>query len=163
MSTQVEKDPAIVIRNVEPGDRLAWESLFQGYARFYQLPMNEEILSRCWSWLLAPDHPEEGIVATLPNGELVGLVHFRSVPETLLARESGFLDDLFVSDAHRGRGVGRGLIAAVAKIAQERGWSALRWITAQDNAQAQLLYDDMAEKTAWLTYELNLPAEPTPL
>lgn len=160
MNTRAKQAQAMVIRNVQPQDRLAWEQLFQGYARFYKVPMNEDILSRSWSWILAPDHPVEGIVASLPSGELIGLAHYRPVPETLLGRESGFLDDLFVLDEYRGRGVGRRLIAAVSHIARERGWSALRWITAQDNAQAQILYDTLAEKTAWLTYELDLPAEP---
>ena len=161
MSTALDKGEGLVIRPVGPGDRQAWERLFRAYAQFYKVPMTQDILSRSWSWLMAADHPVEGLLASLPNGELIGLAHYRWVPETLLGRNSGFLDDLLVLDEYRGRGVGRRLIAAVAQVAQERGWSTLRWITAHDNAQAQLLYDGMATKTDWVTYELDVPAERT--
>jgi GNAT superfamily N-acetyltransferase len=38
-----------------------------------------------------------------------------------------FLEDLFVREAFRGRRVGKGLLAAVAGIAQREGCRALRW------------------------------------
>lgn len=161
MNTPLVNDADLLIRPVEPGDRPAWARLFRAYAQFYKVPMNEDILSRSWSWLMAADHPVEGLLASLPSGELIGLAHYRWVPETLLGRDSGFLDDLLVADEYRGRGVGRRLIAAVAQVAQERGWSTLRWITAHDNVQAQLLYDGMATKTDWVTYELDPVTERT--
>ncbi|MEG1770006.1 MAG: GNAT family N-acetyltransferase, partial [Comamonas sp.] len=86
----------------------------------------------------------------------VGLAHFRAFPEPLLGQELGFLDDLFVPLAHRGQGTGRKLIEAVAAIARQRGWPVLRWITAQDNAAARRLYDQMARATPWVTYDLDV-------
>ena len=38
-----------------------------------------------------------------------------------------FLEDLFVRGAFRGRKIGRGLLAAVARIAEREGCHALRW------------------------------------
>ncbi|MDR0214085.1 MAG: GNAT family N-acetyltransferase [Comamonas sp.] len=112
--------PAITIRSLEPGDREQWEQLYRQYAEFYRATMNDAILDRTWSWLMDLGHPEEGIVAELATGELVGLAHYRPFPEPLLGQDAGFLDDLFVSTAHRGQGVGRGLIASVASIARDR-------------------------------------------
>lgn len=86
----------------------------------------------------------------------MGLAHYRAFPEPLLGKELGFLDDLFVPPAHRGQGVGRQLIEAVAAIARQRGWPVLRWITAQDNAAARSLYDQLAQTTAWVTYDLDV-------
>ena len=56
----------------------------------------------------------------------------------------------------RGKGVGRALITRLGEMAQERGFNKVRWITAEDNHTAQRLYDDMAEKTTWVTYDYRV-------
>ena len=63
------------------------------------------------------------------------------------------LDDLFADPAARGRGVGAALIAQLQQIARDEGATVVRWITADDNATAQRLYDRVATKTRWLTYD----------
>ncbi len=70
----------------------------------------------------------------------------------------GRVGDVIIKLACRGvggRGVGRQLIEHLATIARERGWPSIRWITATDNATARRLYDDVAEATHWVTYELK--------
>ncbi|QCS63900.1 GNAT family N-acetyltransferase [Achromobacter denitrificans] len=150
-----QRADAITIRNVDPDDREPWAALYRQYAAFYRAEMDEDILRRTWSWLMRPEHPEEGIVAAKANGELVGLAHYRPYPKPLLGREAGYLDDLYVAGAHRGQGIGRGLIAAVAAIAHARGWPLVRWITARDNDEARRLYDGVARATDWVTYDLK--------
>ncbi|USY25289.1 GNAT family N-acetyltransferase [Alcaligenes sp. 1735tsa3] len=144
------------IRDLQPQDRAAWESLYRQYAEFYKEPMNEDILARTWSWLLDAQHPLQGKVVATANGALLGLAHYRPFPEPLLGKDAGFLDDLFVSPDQRGSGLGRRLIEAVAQAGKEQGWPFLRWITAQDNVQARRLYDGLTQATAWVTYDLNL-------
>ncbi len=140
------------IRPVRPTDAPAWRALYKGYATFYQVPMTEDILDRTWAWLHDPAHPLEGLVA-VSDGDLVGFAHFRQQPQPLLGREAGFLDDLFVDPAQRGRGAGRLLIGALTDIARSRDWPMLSWITASDNATARRLYDDVATAAIWVTYE----------
>jgi ribosomal protein S18 acetylase RimI-like enzyme len=65
-----------------------------------------------------------------------------------------FLDDLFTEASVRGRGVGRALILRLAEIARGRGAAKVRWVTAHDNHTAQRLYDDVATRTDWVTYDL---------
>lgn len=148
---------SLTIRAIAAGDRPAWERLYRGYAAFYQVPMNDALLEATWRWLMGQERRVEGLVA-LRRGELVGLAHYRSFPEPLLGKDLGFLDDLFVPPAHRGQGVGRQLIEAVSAIARQRGWPVLRWITAEDNAKARHLYDQLAQATAWVTYDLDVAA-----
>lgn len=146
----------IFIRPAEPVDALAWRELYRQYGEFYQTPMDEDVLDRVWNWLLDTGHPLNAILAIAPDNAMAGLAHYRAFPEALLGRDAGFLDDLFVSPAQRGKGVGRSLIKGVAKIAKARGWPFVRWITAEDNASARRLYDDVAAKTRWVTYDLNV-------
>jgi len=51
-----------------------------------------------------------------------------------------FLEDLFVRAAARGRGVGRGLLARVARAAKERGCGRLEWSTLDWNEPAIRFY-----------------------
>ena len=85
---------------------------------------------------------------------MVGLGHYRRMPSPLRGIEIGFLDDLFVNPSARGARVGELLIARLVEIAKERGWGKIRWITADDNYRARTLYDRVAVKTAWNTYEV---------
>ena len=53
-------------------------------------------------------------------------------------------------------GAGRELITACLQRCRERGAAKLVWETAPDNVVAQRLYDALgAEKSTWLTYELD--------
>jgi GNAT superfamily N-acetyltransferase len=54
-----------------------------------------------------------------------------------------FLEDLFVREAFRGRRVGKGLLAAVARIAQGEGCHALRWEVLDWNRTAVEFYESL--------------------
>ena len=147
---------AIIIRAVEKKDRTAWNALYQGYAEFYKVTQTQEMRDKVWSWLFDNAHETEGLVAVDDRGTVIGLTHFRPFARPLSATTGGFLDDLFVVPEARGSGAARLLIEAVAAIGTSRGWSVIRWITAEDNYRARSLYDKVAEKTKWATYDLKL-------
>lgn len=144
------------IRRPEAGDRSDWDRLYRGYADFYRVTQTEAMRDRVWGWLHDPAHPTEGLVAQAGDGGLIGLAHFRPFARPLSATTGGFLDDLFVDPAARGSGAAEALIRAVADLGRARGWSVIRWITAEDNYRARGLYDRLAERTRWLTYDIRL-------
>lgn len=68
------------------------------------------------------------------EGEAVGFALFFHNFSTFLCRPGLYLEDLFVKEEFRGKGIGLALISAVGKIAVERGcgrveWSVLDWNT----------------------------------
>lgn len=132
-----------------------WRRLYQGYAEFYRVPMDDAIALRLWGWIRDPAVEVEARLAEDASGRVVGLAHFRKMARPLSASWAGFLDDLFVDPAERGQRIGELLIDAVAQVARERGWTVLRWITAEDNDRARRLYDRVATKTTWVTYEIR--------
>lgn len=146
----------ITIRSVEQRDRPEWNALYQGYADFYKVTQTPEMRDRVWQWLFDESHETEGLVAVDDKGILIGLTHFRPFARPLSATTGGFLDDLFVPPSSRGSGAARLLIEAVAQIGKQRGWSVIRWITAEDNYRARSLYDKIADKTKWATYDMKL-------
>lgn len=63
----------------------------------------------------------EAILAFL-GGEPAGVALFHSRFSTWLGRPGLYLEDLYVCEHARGKGVGRRLMARLAAIAIERGW-----------------------------------------
>ena len=146
----------IKTRAVAEGDRDQWEVLYQGYAAFYKTEQSAEMRARVWDWLFDPGHEVEGLVAEGADGRLVGLAHYRAFARPLAAATGGFLDDLFVDPQARGSGAAAALIDGVKAEGEKRGWSVVRWITAEDNYRARGLYDRVAEQTRWVTYDIKL-------
>ena len=91
-----------MIRFVKDQDYEGWKKLYFQYGEFYQVPMTHEGLSRVWNWLHDSSHEMEGLVYE-KTGRIVGLAHFRRMPNPLRACDIGFLDDLFVDPAERGQ------------------------------------------------------------
>ena len=143
------------IRKPQAEDFAAWATLYAGYAAFYGVTQTDEMRARVWSWLQDGGHPVQGLVAA-EGGRLIGLAHFRPFSRPLSATTGGFLDDLFVDPVARGSGAAASLIAAVKAEGQAQGWSVIRWITADDNYRARTLYDRVAERTKWVTYDIRL-------
>ncbi|SHE91698.1 Acetyltransferase (GNAT) family protein [Litoreibacter ascidiaceicola] len=149
---------AMKIRAVAAGDRKSWGALYKGYAAFYGVAQTDDMRDRVWEWLMDSDHEVNGFVAEV-DGALVGLAHYRPFARPLAAGTGGFLDDLFVNPDARGLKVGEALISAVQAEGRNRGWGVVRWITADDNYRARGLYDRLATRTGWVTYDLDVDGE----
>lgn len=145
----------MIIRGPEAGDFEAWARLYAGYAAFYRVEQTEEMRARVWSWIGDPGHEVQGLVAEV-DGVLVGLAHLRPFARPLSASVGGFLDDLFVDPEARGSGAAKALIGAVEAEGRRRGWTVLRWITAENNYRARGVYDQVATRTPWVTYDIKL-------
>ena len=139
-----------------PGHRAAWEALYAGYAAFYGVEQTPAMRATVWGWLHDAGHEVDGLLALATDCRPVGLAHFRPFARPLTASTGGFLDDLFVEPEARGSGAAQALIEAVAAQGRARGWSVLRWITAEDNYRGRAVYDRVAARTKWLTYEIKL-------
>ena len=140
----------------EPRHREEWERLYAGYAAFYQVTQTPEMRATVWGWIMDPAHEVKALVAEDAGGRPIGLAHYRPFARPLSASTGGFLDDLFVDPAHRGARVADTLIEALVGIGRERGWSVIRWITADTNYRGRAVYDRLAARTPWLTYDIKL-------
>ncbi|MEX0502153.1 N-acetyltransferase family protein [Alphaproteobacteria bacterium LSUCC0719] len=145
----------ITVRPVEAADHAGWERLYRGYADFYSVATDDAKLQTFFGWLLDPVHVCEGLVAQTASGDLVGLAHIRAMPSPLRGAEVGFLDDLFVDPEHRGSGAAETLLREIDTIAAVRGWDIVRWITRDNNYRARSLYDRLAVRSDWITYEMT--------
>ena len=145
----------LTIRPIRAEDRTAWDALYAGYARFYKVDQTEAMRDRVWSWLMDPDHEVKGLIAE-QDGTPIGLTHYRPFFSPLRAAQSCFLDDLFVDPDARGSGAAPALIEGVVEVARTKGWLVVRWITADNNYRARGVYDRLAERTPWVTYDIKV-------
>jgi GNAT superfamily N-acetyltransferase len=122
------------IRRAERGDVELLLAMIRELAEYERarerVTGTEELLAKA---LFGRDPAAEAVIAEL-NDEPVGFALFFRTFSTWLCRPGLYLEDLFVRPAHRRAGVGRALLAHVARIAIERDcarldWSALGWNT----------------------------------
>lgn len=145
----------VTVRPIAPADEAVWRRLFRDYGVFYETTFDDAQLDHVWALLLDPAGRVDALVAEL-DGTVVGMAHYRSHPDTFSTGTDWYLDDLFTDPSARGSGVGTALIEHLTALARATGPGTLRWITADDNATAQRVYDRLAKKTTWVTYEVRL-------
>ncbi len=78
------------------------------------------------------DRPAAEVILAEVDGRAVGFALFFPTFSTFRGQPGLYLEDLFVRAEHRGRGIGKALLASVARLAVARGrgrleWSVLDW------------------------------------
>ena len=145
----------IEIQQAQMTDLDAVVPLFDDYRRFYRAASNlalaaafvgERLRSRDSVILLARDG----------DGTALGFTQLYPSFSSVRCTRIFVLNDLYVADFGRGRGVGRALLAAARSRAQEVGAARLVLETAVDNRTAQVLYESFGfeRETGAFTYAL---------
>ncbi len=144
----------VTVRRVEDNEFFTWLDLYAGYGEFYENPLSDEKALLVWSWITDASNELEAYFAVNDDGEPIGLAHVREFARPLDGSRGLYLDDLFVAPDARGDGAGTAILESLRDQARERGLSVVRWITAKDNEPARRVYDRVASKTKWVTYDL---------
>ena len=107
------------VRAIERSDREHWAPLWRAYLEFYRAAETAEATDATWARIFDPLEPVHAVVAARGD-RLVGFSHYLFQRSTWLVESRCYLQDLYVSPAERGGGVGRALIGAVAAAARRR-------------------------------------------
>jgi GNAT superfamily N-acetyltransferase len=145
----------MIIRNLVASDYSTWRPLWDGYCSFYEVALAESITQRTWS-LLTDARSKVGGRLAVQDGKVIGFAHHVVHPTTWTASDACYLEDLFVSPAARGGGVGRALIDDLLALCDARGWSRLYWHTNADNHTARRLYDSYTPADPFVRYRIPL-------
>lgn len=152
------------VRSVRVDEFESWTRLFRGYAEFYHCPTSDEHQQQIWGWI-HQDRSVEALVAVPVDeageetGPPQGLAHLRVWVRPLRGVVCGYLDDLYVEPLFRGSGVVDALFAEINRLGLERKWTVVRWTTADDNYRARTVYDQLATRTTWITYDMTPAAQ----
>src|SRR5437660_2769593 len=136
------------VRFVTRQDYDRWLALWDGYNAFYgrsgTTALSPEITAMTWARFFDAYEPVHALVAE-SDGELLGLTHYLFHRSTTAIAPVCYLQDLFTSEAARGKGVGRALINGVYEQARLAGSPRVYWQTHETNLAAMQLYNKVAE------------------
>jgi GNAT superfamily N-acetyltransferase len=141
----------VVIRPVREDERAAWEPLWAGYLTFYKTSVPVATTDETWRRFHDEAEPMF-VLGAYVDDRLTGIVHYLFHRSTWTVGNYCYLQDLFVSKEARGFGVGRKLIEAVYEKAKAAGASRVHWLTQFENARAQILYDEVADRSGFMQY-----------
>lgn len=103
------------------------------------------------------ESPAAQVVLAMVGHEAAGFALWFRNYSTFLAKPGIYLEDLFVFPQHRGRGIGRMLLAHLARIAVSRGYGRLEWAVLDWNEDAIRFYQSLGAvpMSDWTTYRVT--------
>lgn len=143
------------IRDAQPADEATWQRLWRDYLTFYKVDLPDDITSHTWTRILDPSSRVAMRLAFV-DGEMAGFAIHHFHDSTWSMTPDCYLEDLYVDERFRGRGIGRALIDDLIALAKAKGWSRLYWHTDHDNATARKLYDTYAKEDGHVRYRVHL-------
>ncbi len=132
--------------------------LMRAYCDFYSAsPSDADLLRLAQTLIDDPEHEGVQLLARDQDGQSVGFATLYWSWSTTDAARIGVMNDLFVAEAARGRGLAESLIEACRAECAGRGIPRLTWQTAPDNLRAQAVYDRIGgQREQWIDYWLDL-------
>ena len=146
----------MIVRDAVADDRAGWERLWAGYLAHYGVEVPDAIRDHTWARCLDAGTAVGMRVVPGAHGPIEGFAIHVLHPSTWAMGESCYLEDLFVAEHARGKGVARALIDDLIAQGRAKGWSHVYWVTEEENARARALYDSYAPADGYVRYRLTL-------
>jgi GNAT superfamily N-acetyltransferase len=146
----------IVISKVEERNVQHLVHLIEELAHFEHLvPPDEAARRRLEADALKPDPPFRGFLADV-DGKAVGYITYYFTYSTFQGRPVMFLEDIFVLQEARRKGVGEALFRFCLEEAQLRGCARMEWAVLTWNERAIKFYERMGGKRLdWYLYRIE--------
>lgn len=148
-----------MIRNARPGDEAGIVAMIHALAEFERAPQECTVTeAQITAALFGEDPPARCFIAEA-DGEVGAMALWFRNFSTWDGVAGIHLEDLFVHERFRRRGLARALLAALARECVEHGYSRLSWAVLDWNADAIALYDSVGGRpmTEWITYRVSGP------
>lgn len=129
----------IYIQPIQEKDFEELASLFQEFATFEKVP---EMMTNSVEKMKEEKEYFHGFVARDENENILGYVTYFFAYYTWVGK-SLYMDDLYVRDEYRGKGVGSNLINKVISFAKEQKCNRLRWQVSNWNHPAISFYENL--------------------
>jgi len=142
-----------VLRAASPDDVPVILSCIHGLADYEKLGHEVVATEALLRETLFGSRPAAEVILAFHDTDVAGFALFFHSYSTFLARPGIYLEDLFVLPAYRGRGVGKLLLARLARLALDRGCGRLEWSVLDWNVDAIRFYRSIGARamTEWTT------------
>ncbi len=131
------------LRAAELRDVTAIVELIRALAEFEELTHLLQVTPEKLRPHLFGEKPVAEALVAESEGVVVAFALFFTNFSTFLAQPGLYLEDLFVTPAERGRGIGEAMLTRLAKLAVERGYGRFEWSVLDWNANAIRFYERM--------------------
>lgn len=150
-------NPTVVLRAATESDVPVILELIQGLAEYER--MRDECVAteaRLRDTLFGAS-PKAEVLLAESQGEVAGFALFCGNYSTFLAQPGIWLEDLFVRPQFRGAGIGRALLAHLARLAVERGCGRVEWSVLDWNEPSIGFYQSLGARglVEWTTFRLT--------
>ena len=135
------RTPAVVVREANETDV---ESLFELIIAIAEHHNQREFVRTSVSTLREDGfglNPRFGAILAEADGQLVGYASFTWNYSIWLGSAFMNIDDVYVSEAHRGLGIGEALMLKARQVCRAQGHNRVRWEVQPDNAAAIRFYE----------------------
>jgi len=151
---------SIAIRRARPNDGGLIFALIRELADYEKLLHEVEATESGIREALFGDNPRLFCEIAEWNGEPVGFAVWFFNFSTFSGRSGIYLEDLFVRPAHRGKGLGKAMLAYLARLCVDNGCSRLQWSVLDWNAPSIAFYESLGAvmMDEWTGCRLNGPA-----
>lgn len=147
----------ITIRAAGPADAEVVHRFVRALAAYEREPDAVEVTpTELRAQLATPAPPFECLLAAV-EGVDVGMALFYPTYSTWRGRPGIHLEDLWVDEPYRRRGVGTALLARLARLVRDRGWRRLEWAVLEWNEPAIRFYERLGgvPLAEWRTWRLD--------
>jgi GNAT superfamily N-acetyltransferase len=106
--------------------------------------------------LFGPQPGPAAVIARIDGAPAAFALYFHNF-STFLGKPGLYLEDLFVQPAFRGRGIGKTLLAYLARLALERGCGRFEWGVLDWNKPARDFYESLGAgaNSEWINYRIT--------
>lgn len=153
MNTPTTRTTAIRVTSATPEDYLTWHRLWCAYTKYFGTDLSDAITAHTWQRILDPESRVSCRIAKL-DGQVAGFAVLVLHDGTWTNVPICYLEDLYVDELQRSRGVGRALLDDVIELAKDQNWSRLYWHTKSANAAARQLYDSYIDADPFVRYRI---------
>jgi GNAT superfamily N-acetyltransferase len=134
---------SLIIRRVRPDEAGLVLQLVRELAEYEKLLHEVEATEADIGEALFGSHPQLFCEIAEWNGEPAGFAVWFTNFSTFSGRSGIYLEDLFVRPAQRGKGIGKALLAHLARECVANGWSRLQWSVLDWNTPSIEFYQSL--------------------
>jgi GNAT superfamily N-acetyltransferase len=134
---------SLTIRRARPDEVPQIASLIRELAEYEKLSHEVEATEAMIADALFSASPRLFCEIAEWNGEAVGFAVWFLNFSTFAGRFGIYLEDLFVRPQYRGKGIGKALLAHLAKTCVENGWTRLQWAVLDWNEPSIAFYKSL--------------------
>jgi GNAT superfamily N-acetyltransferase len=148
---------SLTIRWAKPGDEATVLRLVKDLATYEREPNAVKATAESLRQTLFGPNPQVFAYLAELDGHPVGLALWFLTYSTWTGRPSLYLEDLFVDETTRGRGIARALFARLAQEAKARNCARIDWAVLDWNVEAMAFYERLGgrRQTGWQPWRLH--------